>query len=158
MTGDVSKKALAMDMEDISWMEIGDTILASNYAASSKQAPPEQHILASDTLMMKVQQAYDAVNNSCNGLRQSAMTLRGKIDPIVVQAALEQADLAAELLKELQAILLADRDALFEKPVTTMMKEIANKYQTVRMKDVEMKALEKGLNPKKKIANSAFTE
>ena len=53
----------------------------------------------------------------------SAMTLRGKIDPLVVQAAFQQGDIAAELLKELQSILLSDRENLFEHPITIKMKK-----------------------------------
>ena len=93
---------------------------------------------------MKAQQAFEAVNNSNNQLRETAMKLRGKIDHSIVTGGLEQGKIAQSALGELEEILvMTPREHLYEDEVKKRLVSIATRYQGIRLKELELKALEK---------------
>ena len=136
------KKAAILDATDADWMQITDRPSSSSTSAGDHHRPIK--ILASDPMMMKAQQAFEAVNNSHNQLRETAMKLRGKIDPSIVTGGLEQVKIAQSALDELEEMLVrTPREHLYEDEVKKRLVSIATRYQGIRLKELELKALEK---------------
>ena len=136
------KKAAVLDATDADWMQITDRLSSTSTSAGDYNLPIK--ILASDTLMMKAQQAFEAVNNSNNQLRETAMKLRGNIDHSIVTGGLEQVKIAQSALGELEEILvMTPRERLYEDEVKKRLVSIATRYQGIRLKELELKALEK---------------
>lgn len=144
------KIEMILDMQDDSWMHLKDLMSGSSSSAdgsgASSSAPARE--MASDEMMMKVQQAFDAVNVSMNNMRCLAMKLRGKIDVAIVQSALEKCKIAQSCLDQLEEKLLTPRDTIYQDATKLMLVDIAKKYQEIRMKEMEMKALDKSFNNK----------
>ena len=90
---------------------------------------------------MKLQQAYDAVNQCGISLRKSAGALKGNIDNQIVMQGLEKARDAAACAEQLETLLFADKSSLRGADVKSSMVTVAHKYQVFRMKDLELAAL-----------------
>ena len=160
--------ALFLDMKDESWLEsqgrlklhvLSDSECfalpassSSRSSGSTSSTSAQVQVIASDATLAKVQQAYDAVSCATASLKSKAFQLKGLVDNDTIKNGLEKVSLGNELSSVLELMLLAERGTLVEAEVKEKMIDVGNRYQYLKMKEVEISSLHRSLFKKRKEA------
>ncbi len=128
------------DLSDCSWLQ--GLPLQESTARSSDEGPTTAKV-ASDVLLGKVQDAYDAFQHASSGLRNCCMQLRGKIDQATVMGGLEKAKTGFATMDMLEKYLIEERSNLSETQIRGTLVEVAREYQGLKLKQMEMQTLHK---------------
>ena len=144
---EAEKQEMVISLTDQAWMRVendDDNFMPSgNSSSSCTMGSALAPKVVSDELMLKIQQAFDAVNNSQNSLRSVVLNLRGKVDMAILSGGMEKVSLAQGCLGQLEAALLTPKEELNEGELRKMLIEIARTYQGVRLKELEISSLNK---------------
>ena len=100
--------------------------------------------------MGKVQQAYDALNCSLMAIKNCALHLRNKADPTAIASAMETSKKCQAMGDELEQMLLGEKRTTKEHAARKMLLRAGTEYQSLRIKQLELEAINRTVNEKPK--------
>ena len=125
------------DMRDMEWVkEIQAMPDIAGDDSSSAEHPPLSNLgIVTDLTMQKTQQAYDALNVCVIAIRKHCLSLRGTIDKVTINAAMDKVKSATPFMGALEAILMSEKSEQLERAVRSALLGAAKEFQTTKLGD-----------------------